>query len=349
MTKLNDSSLFPLIHDYLKIYLPKQHKVSPNTIRSYREALELLVDYVKDQKQISLGSVTFEMLTPDMILAFLDHLELERQCSVSTRNNRLAAIRAFIGYAADRDITIVPIQSNLKKIPMKKSNKTVVIEYMSMEAVSAIVEQTNADTTKGLRDRLFIMLMYDTGARIQEMVDIKLCDLQIGKLPKVTLHGKGRKTRIVPLMDKTSQHLQRYLSIFHINTPIRSDAPLFYTVIHGVMNPLTDRRIRYLVKKYGKQARAVCPDVPENVYPHLFRHSRAMHLYQEGMDLTLISQWLGHAQLETTEIYAHADTEHKRKAIAASTPPDNPLYAKLNSARYTVTNDEILKRLSGLK
>lgn len=349
MTKLSDSSLFPLIHDYLKIYLPKQHKVSPNTIRSYREALELLVDYVKGQKQIPLGSVTFEMLTSDMILAFLDYLEAERGCSVSTRNNRLAAIRAFIGYAADRDITTVSIQGELKKVPVKKPDKTVVIEYMSMEAVSAIVEQTNADTPKGLRDRLFMMLMYDTGARIQEMIDIKLCDLQTGKLPKVTLHGKGKKTRIVPLMNKTAQHLQKYLSVFHSNISITSDTPLFYTVTHGVIHPLTDRRIRYLIKKYGEKARAVCPEVPENVHPHLFRHSRAMHLYQEGMDLTLVSQWLGHAQLETTEIYAHADTEHKRKAIAASTPQDNPLYSKLNSARYTVTDDETLKRLAGLR
>ncbi len=220
MPKLNDSSLFPLIHDYLKIYLPKQHKVSPNTIRSYREALELLVDYVKEQKQIPLGSVTFEMLTSDMILAFLDYLETERGCSISTRNNRLAAIRAFIGYAADRDITTVSVQSELKKVPVKKPDKTVVIEYMSMKAISAIVEQTNVDTPKGLRDRFFMMLMYDTGARIQEMIDIKLCDLQTGKFPKVTLHGKGKKTRIVPLMDKTSQHLQKYLSVFHINTPI---------------------------------------------------------------------------------------------------------------------------------
>lgn len=349
MMKPNDNSLFPLIHDYLKIYLPKQHKVSPNTIRSYREALELLVDYVKEQKKIPLGNVTFEMLTADMILAFLDYLETERGCSVSTRNNRLAAIRAFVGYAADRDITTVSIQGELKKVPIKKPDKTVAVEYMSMEAISAIVGQANADTPKGLRDRFFMILMYDTGARIQEMLDIKLCDLQMGRLPKITLHGKGRKTRIVPLMDKTAQHLQKYLSVFHSNTPVISDMPLFYMVTHGVVHPLTDRRIRYLLKKYGEKARDVCPEVPENVHPHLFRHSRAMHLYQEGMDLTLVSQWPGHAQLETTEIYAHADTEHKRKAIAASTPQDNPLYTKLNSARYTVNDDELLKQLTGLR
>ena len=114
-------------------------------------------------------------------------------------------------------------------------------------------------------------------------------------------------------------------------------------------NKLTDCLIRYMLQKYGQMARTVFQDVPENVHPHLFRHSRAMHLYQEGVDLTLISQQFGHSQLETTLIYAYADTEHKRKAIAAATPKDNPLYAKLNQARCTVTDEETLKRLTGLR
>ncbi len=114
-------------------------------------------------------------------------------------------------------------------------------------------------------------------------------------------------------------------------------------------NKLTDCLIRYMLQKYGEMARTVCQDVPENVHPHLFRHSRAMHLYQEGMDLTLISQWLGHAQLETTQIYAYADTEQKRKAFAVATPKDNLLYAKLNPSRCTVTDEGTLKRLAGLR
>jgi len=349
MTRFGNSSLFPLIHDYLKIYLPKQRKVSPNTVRSYREALELLVDFVKEHKSIPLVDVTFEMLTAEMILSFLDYLESERGCSVSTRNNRLAAIRAFIHYAADRDITTVVVLNELKKVPVKKPSEIAVVDHMSMDAITAIVEQTNADTPKGLRDRFFIMLMYDTGARIQEMVSIKLCDFQIDKLPKITLHGKGSKTRVVPLTDKTVQHLQKYLLLFHNGSPLSSDTPLFYSVTKGKLHPLSDRRIRYLLKEYGDKARLVCSEVPENVHPHLFRHSRAMHLYQAGMDLMFVAQWLGHAQLETSRIYAHADTEHKRIAIAAATPSDSPLFSKLNSARYTVTDEETLKRLTGLR
>lgn len=349
MMKYDNNSLFPLVHDYLKIYLPKQRNVSPNTIRSYRKALEELLDYVKECRQIPLGSITFEHLTPDVVLSFLEHLESERGSSVTTRNTRFAAIRAFMEYAADHDITLVDNLNKLRKIPFKKSNNLAAVDYMSMAAITAIIEQTNPNTQKGLRDRFLIILMYDTGARVQEILDIKLCDLQLGRLPKVTLFGKGRKTRIVPLMDKTVQHLQKYLTVFHPDAVPTADAPLFYSITHGEKRPLTSRMVQYILQKYGEQARSICQEIPERVHPHLIRHSRAMHLYQEGMDLTLVAQWLGHSQLETTQIYAHADTEHKRKAIAAATPQDNPLYSKLNSARYTVDDEETLKKLTGLR
>lgn len=218
-----------------------------------------------------------------------------------------------------------------------------------MAAITLIIAQPDATKTKGLRDQFFMILLYDTGARAQEILNIRLCDLQLGRLSKVTLYGKGRKTRAVPLMEKTVQHLKKYLLVFHADSAPESDLPLFYSVTHGKKHPLTSRMAQYILQKYGEQARQTCQEIPKSVHPHLFRHSRAMHLYQEGMDLTLVSQWLGHSQLETTQIYAHADTEHKRKAIANATPQDNPLYSKLNSARYTVTDEEILKKLTGLK
>lgn len=349
MTKFGNSTLFGLIHNYLKVYLPKQRKLSPNTIRSYREALELLVDYVKVQKGVPLQDVTFEMLTSEMIAMYLDYLENERGCGIITRNNRLAAVRAFFVYAADRDVTTAFALTDLKNVPVKKPDHVMVIDYMSMAAITAIVEQTNAAAPKGFRDRVFIILMYDTGARIQEMIDIKLCDLRLGKSPTITLHGKGSKIRSVPLMEKTVLHLQKYLQTFHPGESQYSESPLFYSEIRGQRSPLSDRRIRYLLKDYGVKARERCPEVPENVHPHLFRHSRAMHLYQQGMDLTLVSQWLGHANLETTQVYAHADTEHKRKAIADATPAKNPLHAKLSMGRYTVSDEDTLKRLTGLR
>lgn len=347
--RAGDTALFPLIHDYLKIYLPKQRNVSPNTLRSYRKALEELLDYVKEQEQIPLGSITFEHLTVNTIFMFLEYLEAEQNCSILTRNACFAAIRAFMDYAADHDVTLVDNLNKLKKVPFKKPDCTAGVDYMSMAAITAIIEQPDASTPKGLRDRFFMILLYDTGARVQEILNIKLCDLQLSRFPKVTLFGKGRKTRVVPLMEKTVQHLKKYMLVFHESANAAADSPLFYSVTHGEKHSLTSRMAHYILQKYGELARKICPEVPEKVHPHLFRHSRAMHLYQEGMDLTLVSQWLGHSKLETTQIYAHADTEHKRKAIEASTPQDNPLYSKLNSARYTVTDEETLKKLTGLK
>ena len=349
MKTMANDSLFSLIHDFLKIYLPKQRKVSPNTIRSYRKAIEDLLDYVKKKNEIPLASVTLEMLTPDEIFSFLVYIEEECKCSTSTRNSRFAGIRTFLHYAADRDITLVPVLTTVQKIPLKKPDNANVVDYLSMDAITAIVEKADDKHPKGLRDRTIMIVMYDTGARVQEVVDIDIADLKMEKLPKIILHGKGNKIRTVPLMEKTVKYLKKYLSIFHEDSSGNQYLPLFYSVIKGEKNRLSDRLIRHMVCKYGTQARETCPEVPEKIHPHLFRHSRAMHLYQEGMDLTLISQWLGHVNLETTQIYAHADTEHKRKAIAAATPHDNPLYAHLDSERYTIDDEELLKRLVGLR
>jgi len=150
-------------------------------------------------------------------------------------------------------------------------------------------------------------------------------------------------------MNKTVEHLKQYITLFHNGTSPSSGEHLFYTVIHGQRKPLSVDCIEKFIKRYGALARQYCIEVPVNTHPHLFRHSRAMRLYQHGMDLTLVSQWLGHANLETTLVYAHADTEHKSKAIAKATSKDDPLYGKLNPARFTVDDEETLKRLYGLR
>ena len=348
MTKLEKGSLFDHIHSYLKIYLPKQRKVSQNTVRSYREALELLVDFIKDKNRIPLADVTLEMLDADTLVDYLDFLENERGCAVATRNTRLAAVRAFYKYVADKDVSAVASFAKVKKIPVKNPDTVQAVKYMSEEAVAAVITQPNADTQKGLRDRFFMMLLYDTGARVQELIDVKLCDFRFGKTPTVTLCGKpNKKLRTVPLMEKTVAHLRQYMEVFHPKAS-NSDAPLFYTIAHGKVNPMSDDCVRKFLKRYGTLAQKICIAVPDNVHPHLFRHSRAMHLYQRGMDLTLVSQWLGHANLSTTLVYAHADTEHKRRAIETATSNGTATPINISPKRFTVTDEMELKRLSGL-
>jgi site-specific recombinase XerD len=290
MRKFANSGFYGLIHDYLKLYLPKQRKLSSNTIRSYKQTLDYLTGYVKTKKKIQLGDGTFEILDAEMIIEYLDYAEETLGCSVSTRNQRLAAIRAFLKFAADRDVTTVVILNELKKVPVKKPNKIDVIGYMTMEAVSAIVAQTDASTPKGLRDCVFMILMYDTGARLQEMIDIKLRDIRLSKTSTITLHGKGGKLRSVPLMQNTVEYLKIYLDHFHSSSSPVSDLPLFYSTISGDVKPISCSCVRLFLSQYANKAREICKEVPVNVHPHLWRHSRAMHLYQNGMDLTLVQE-----------------------------------------------------------
>ena len=346
MDKLNP--LFLAVRGFLKVYLPTERKYSSHTIRAYKKSLDLLFDFVKAKNNIPLAKVKFEMIDRKMLSEFLDYLENERGCSISTRNHRLNCIRAFYNYAADEDITTVTHLEEIKKVDTAKVPEKLV-SHMSETAIKAIIDQPNLDTQKGLRDMFIMLFLYKTGARIQELLDIRLCDLQFGKFPKVLLHGKGTKNRYVPLRDNITLHLKEYMKSFHPDADRYSDEYLFFVVRHGARKRMSEDNVRHFIHNYGVSARNVCLEVPENVHPHLFRHSCAMNLYQNGVELTLISQWLGHADLETTLIYAHADTEIKRKAIEKAVPEDSPLKEHVNSERYKISDDDTLKILCGLK
>lgn len=345
MAALN--SLFLAIHDYLLVYLPEERKSSPNTIRAYRKSIELLLDFVKETTGLPLQKISFETIDRNMLSQFLQYLENDRRCSVSTRNQRLNCIRSFYKYATQEDIALVTHLEEIKKIRPAKVAKTIV-DHMSENAVNAILQQPDTSTLLGKRDAFMMLFLYKTGARVQELVDVRLCDLKVGSTASVTLHGKGAKARIVPLRDTEVQHLMEYMVLFHPYADSYSQNHLFYTIRNQQQKRMTEDNVRSIVRKYGKLARKFCNEVPENVHPHLFRHSLAMLLYQNGMDLTLVSQWLGHSNLETTLIYAHADTELKRRAMEKATPEDSPLKKHLNSKRYKVSDEEMLKCLVGL-
>lgn len=346
MGRVKDEPLFQLLHDYLKKYLPDQKYASPNTVKAYRTALNQFFEYVVQEKSIPLSEITFPVLDYDMVNAYLDWLVSEKKCSPATRNHRLTCIRSFFAYAASRSTEYMAYQAALSKIPKQKAGK-IPVEYMSEEAVQTILKQTDTSTRQGIRDQFFMVLLYDTAARVQEMLDLKVCDIRPGKTPTATLLGKGSKVRTVPLMPETMEHFQNYLNVYHEGEGRYSTQPLFYIVQHGTRNPMSDDNVRKFLKKYGDLARKICPEVPENIHPHLWRHSRSMHLYQHGMDLTLLSQWLGHANLETTLIYAYADTEQKRRAIEKSM--GRKVTGGIDIPRFTVSDEDTIKRLYGLK
>lgn len=342
------NNLFTLVHDFLMIALPKERKSSPNTIRSYKKALELLFDFVKERKNIPFNKLTFDDITRDVVSEFLQHLEDDRNCSVSTRNQRLHCIRAFFRYAAQEDITVVKHLAEVEKVKKARQPKPLV-EHMSEEAIQVILRQPNVSTIIGKRDAFLMLFLYRTGIRVQELVDVKICDIRTGTHNSLTVCGKGSKMRTVPLRNDTVKHLRQYIELFHPGCSPYAQDYLFYTVRNGMKKRMTEDNVRWLLRKYGIAARQECLEVPENVHPHLFRHSLAMSLYRNGVDLSLISQWLGHANIETTLIYAHADTEIKRQAIDLAIPEGAPLKQFLNSTRYTVNDEILLKQLCGLR
>jgi site-specific recombinase XerD len=344
---VEDKTFYELFRDYFRVYLPKFKKRSEHTIRSYRTALNSLLDFVADDKKIKLAEITFEMINASMIANYLTHLD-EQGNSIATRNLRLNCIKAFYAYAAEVNKEAIAFNKVISKIPRASVPQYRKVEYLSIDGVNALLNHTDTRTAKGRRDRFFMLLMYDTGARLAEIRGMKLRDIVWGKKVEGKLFGKGRKERSVPITDTVAAELKMYLREFHPNTDKFSDDYLFYVVQYGQQSPFSDSIARKIVREYGAAAKKHCDEIPGIVHPHMLRHSRAMHLYQKGNDLTLIQQWLGHANLETTLIYAYADTEHKRKALEASIDPDSPLAKRRNAQRFTLSDDETVKKLYGL-
>ena len=336
---------FECVRNFLMVYLPNQKSVSVETIRSYHAALRCFIDYTCKKLSVKLSEFGFDHCSRVMLESFLDHLENEQGCTVSTRNQRLSAVRRFFKYAAERDISIMACYQEMMLIPIKKTAQHD-IDFFSESALSTILAEVNTQSPKGIRDLTFMILLYDTGARLQEILDLRPVNLHISNGEKyVVIAGKGNKTRIVPLMDKTIDHLKRYISIYHRNN---DDTYLFYTVRHQEKQQMSQDNVSKFIKKYGKAARSKCVEVPEHLYAHMFRHSRATHLYRNGMALPLISEWLGHEQVETTiKYYANADLSMKEDAIAKATSKLNPLTSQSMDFEYK-DDDETIKRLYGL-
>ncbi len=278
MNAITDELLFKLIHDFFKVYLTRQRQCSAHTIKSYRDALVSFLDFVKQRKGVEFHEITFDMVDSKMLAGYLDSVE-EKGCGVSTRNHRRSCIRAFYKYAAKMEPVAVIHCKDIYKVPKKNSTKPEIISYMSEAAVKAVLAQPDTTTAKGLRDQFLMILLYDTGARIQEIMDIKIRDLHMGTASTVTLHGKGNKTRVVPLMERTACNCRGYLKMFHPNADAYSERFLFYVSRNGRDNKMHHDTARRFIRDYGAAAKERCNDVPDNVHPHLLRHTRAMHLY----------------------------------------------------------------------
>lgn len=204
------------VRDFLTVYLPSQKAASPNTIKSYKDTINIFLDYLKQEIQISLQEIEFQRITQKNVEDFLEWLEKERKYSVSSRNQRLSGLKSFYKYAASKDKTLMIYYQDLQSIPKKKQPKGHEIEFFSEEALQSILEEPEVKKKMGYRDLIFLILLYDTAARVQELLDVRLQDIHLEDgSPYITFMGKGKKTRLVPVMDKTKEHLLKYLARFH--------------------------------------------------------------------------------------------------------------------------------------
>lgn len=345
--KIKDKRLFELIREYLVVYLPLQKIVSPNTVKSYRETLNLYLSFLCVYNKQPLKNLSFDDISNDSINDFLAWLEKERHCGLSTLNHRLSVIRAFLKYAGMKEPVYNAYYLSAGQVARRKTEKKLTVDHFSEATLDAILKQPNPRTLKGHRNLFYMILLYDTGARDSEILNMFPKDLVVKtESPYVIIHGKGKKIRLVPIMKETVKHYKSYISRFHNDS--KDSIPLFYTEIHGNKQVMSDDNVARFIKKYARQAQGFSSEVPDRVTPHMFRHSRALNLYRKGVPLPLISEWLGHSNLETTLIYAYADIEMKRDAIEKATEANHPLRnsKKFNGAEL---DDDTLKRLYGLK
>lgn len=341
---IKDISFYRTMRDFLTVYLPRQKCYSPNTVKSYRLALNLFIGFLGSEKNIPLSKLSFGCFNAENVADFLDWFQNSRHGKPSTRNQRLMAIRSFSKYAGLQDVANLSVRMELTKIPMQKAPKTIV-EFLTESALKALLETPDTRCKSGMRDRFFMILMYDTAARCQEMLDVKLGNFVLdSKNPYVHLLGKGQKTRTVPLMDKTVQHLYAYLEQFHHGITCRDDY-LFYAISHGVKHQMSPDNVEKFMMKYGNRAAQVCDELPKRVHPHQLRHTRSIHLYRGGMPLALLAEFLGHVELETTRVYAYADTEMKRNAIQKACSKENKIEETII---WDEDDEETLRKLLGL-
>jgi integrase/recombinase XerD len=300
------------LESFFTDYLAAEQGVSKHTVRSYRDTFILLIDYMSDTHGISVNKLSMTNFSRDVILAFLNWLQDSRNNSVSTRNQRYAAIRSFYEFLERKDPTRLATWQSIRSIKSKKPPRPTV-NHLTVDAIKCLLEQVSTKDRHSRRNLTLLSLLYASGARVQELVDLTPSCLRLDKPALVRLHGKGDKTRVVPLMEQQVEILATYLEENRLNTPSQSGRPLFFNSSGA---KLTCSGVTYILKKYAAMARIVHPElIPKQISPHVLRHSLAMHFLQAGVNLVYIRDILGHVSVQTTEIYARADSKLKRESL----------------------------------
>jgi site-specific recombinase XerD len=260
---------FSKTKDFLDIYLSKQCNKSPNTVKAYRDALTIFRHFIHDEKGLSICSFQFSDCTYDFVLDYTIYLKEKKHYVENSCNQRLAALKSYLSYVADADITLQQISLSISKVPFQtvpKRNRPVI----SDDALAAMLSAPS-DSKIGIRDRTILILLFDSAIRLDELLSLKISDVDlIGTNPYLRIHGKGDKERIVAITDQTVKHLKLYMRYYHVATERK--CPLIYTIIKGMLNVMSPGNVERIIKKYATIIRNEYPGLPESVYPHMFRN-----------------------------------------------------------------------------
>lgn len=327
------TSLAPHLTDYLVDHLPRHRSASPHTVATYAHSFTLLVRFAADRRRCRPIDLQVEDLGPDLILAFLDHIEEGRRNSVSTRNARLAAVRSFFRYIEYKVPACLDQALRIHALPRKRTAMRLV-DALTIEEVRALLAAPDGRTYCGLRDRAMLHITYACGLRASELLGLQMTAFPPASLATVRIHGKGRRERVLPLWRETQQALRGWLGA----RGATSEPTLF---LSRAGEPLSRDGLALMVAKHVRHAAMSCPSLlSKRVTPHVLRHSCAAHTLAATGDIRKVSLWLGHASLRSTEVYLRADPVEKLAILAAHAPPG------VKPGRFRPPSDKLLAMLA---
>lgn len=307
---MSDTKLGPLIYSFFEDQLKCQRGLRPASIRSYRDAMRLFLLFVAEDAQCKLIRLSSADLTSERVRHFLNYIEQKRYNIPNTRNQRLAAIRSFFEYMASRDPAMIAEAQKVAAIPFKRMMAPQTL-YLEHDEINAIFANMPSSGPLALRDYALLLFLYNTGARVQEVSDLRRAHLELGSHPRVRLHGKGGKWRVCPLWIKTASFLERLLAK---RDPLQTDEDPVFISRSGAA--LTRFGIYKIVRRHtAKISKKGIDGKPRSISPHLFRHTTAVHLLESGVEVNVIRAWLGHVSLETTNLYAEISIRMKAEAL----------------------------------
>lgn len=316
MQKTDGMMLFNLIHKFFIEYLPNRRGFSEKTVESYRYTFNDYRRYLEETKGKRLSSLTFDDFAREPIYQYLMHLRSDKKNKNSTLNVRLAAFCSFLKFCSEENVSLAKYFMDVSGIHSFKNDPTKRLEYLTPAQLKKLLGSFDVRLRKERRNRFLVLFLYETGCRVQEVLDLRLSSITFEdkrKTATVRVLGKGSKTRIVPLTEETVVHLKAYLDEF--NGEAIQDLFLFYTNHDGLPTKMKAGSVDAMLKTIAARIREEDPSFPENLHAHCLRHSLAMNLYRKGIPLSYIRDILGHSSIDTTSIYAHADNETKLRAL----------------------------------